>query len=66
MSDLFFILSRFDSNSLVDILLVALVFYWLLTLIQGTQAVQLLRGVLILSVLAAIAAGAFSTLTAFG
>jgi diadenylate cyclase len=65
VSDLFFILSRLNFNSLVDILLVALVFYWLLTLIQGTQAVQLLRGMLILSVLAAIAAGAFSTLTAF-
>jgi diadenylate cyclase len=65
VSDFFFIVSRLDFNSLIDILLVALVFYWLLTLIQGTQAVQLLRGVLILSVLAAIAASAFSTLTAF-
>lgn len=65
MSDILFILSRLDFNSLIDILLVALVFYWILSLIQGTQAVQLLRGILILSVLAAIAAGAFSTLTAF-
>ena len=65
MSDIPFILSRLDLNSLIDILLVALVFYWLLTLIQGTQAVQLLRGILILSVLAAIAASAFNTLTAF-
>lgn len=65
MSDILFILSRLDLSSIVDILLVAMVFYWLLTLIQGTQAVQLLRGILILSVLAAIAASAFSTLTAF-
>ncbi len=65
MSDIPFILSRLNFNSLIDILLVALVFYWLLTLIQGTQAVQLLRGILILSVLAAIAASAFNTLTAF-
>ena len=65
MSDIPFILSRLDFNSLIDILLVATVFYWLLTLIQGTQAVQLLRGVLILAVLAAIAASAFTTLTAF-
>ena len=65
MSDILFILSRLDFNSIIDILLVAFVFYWLLTLIQGTQAVQLLRGILILSVLAAIAAGAFSSLTAF-
>lgn len=65
MSDILFILSRLDFNSLIDILLVALVFYWLLTLIQGTQAVQLLRGILILSVLAAIVASALTTLTAF-
>jgi diadenylate cyclase len=65
VSDLLFILSRLDFSSITDIILVALVFYWLLTLIQGTQAVQLLRGILILSVLAAIAASAFNTLTAF-
>ena len=65
MSNLFYNLSRLDFSSVIDILLVALVFYWLLTLIQGTQAVQLLRGILILSVLAAIAASAFNALTAF-
>lgn len=65
MSDLPFILSHLDFASVIDILLVALVFYWLLTLIQGTQAVQLLRGILILSVLAAIAASVFNRLTAF-
>lgn len=65
MSDLFYILARLDLSSFIDIFLVALVFYWILTLIQGTQAVQLLRGILILSVLAVIAASAFNTLTAF-
>jgi diadenylate cyclase len=65
VSNLIYNLSRLDFGSIIDILLVALVFYWLLTLIQGTQAVQLLRGILILSVLAAIAASAFNTLTAF-
>lgn len=65
MSDILYILSRLDLNSIIDILLVTVVFYWLLTLIQGTQAVQLLRGVLILTVLAAILASAFTTLTAF-
>lgn len=65
MSDILPILSRLSFASIIDILLVALVFYWILTLIQGTQAVQLLRGILILSVLAAIAASAFNSLTAF-
>ena len=62
MSDILPILSRLDLISVVDILLVAFVFYWVLSLIQGTQAVQLLRGILILSVLAAIAASAFHRL----
>lgn len=66
MSDIFYLLSRLDLNSVIDIGLVTLIFYWLLTLIQGTQAVQLLRGILLLSVLVAIVASAFNTLTAFG
>lgn len=66
VSDILPILSRLDFTSVIDILLVALIFYWALNLIQGTQAVQLLRGVLILSVLALIAASAFNGLTAFG
>lgn len=65
MSDLVFIFSRLNYLDVFDILLVASVFFWILALIQGTQAVQLLRGVLLLSVLAAIAAGAFEQLTAF-
>ena len=47
----------------VDILLVALVFYALFRLFQGTQAVALLRGVLVLAVIFLLAA---SRLTAFG
>jgi diadenylate cyclase len=66
VSDLFLILSRrLDFISVIDILLVALAFYWILRLIQGTQAVQLLRGILILAVLAVIAASALNSLTAF-
>ncbi len=65
MFDILPILSRLDLISVIDILLVALIFYWILILIQGTQAVQLLRGILILSVLAAIMASAFSRLIAF-
>jgi len=48
MSQVLWILfSRFDLRSLVDILLVALLFYGLLTLLQGTRAVPLLRGLAI-------------------
>ncbi len=65
MAELEFILSRINFSALVDILLVALIFYWILSLLQGTQAVQLLRGILVLSVLAIIAAGLLRSLTAF-
>ncbi|NJN93299.1 MAG: TIGR00159 family protein [Anaerolineales bacterium] len=65
MSDILPILARLDLISVIDILLVALIFYWLLAVIQGTQAVQLLRGLLILAVLAAIMASVFSRLLAF-
>lgn len=65
MSDILPILARLDLISVIDILLVALIFYWILAVIQGTQAVQLLRGLLILAVLVAIMASVFSRLLAF-
>src|SRR3972149_2998033 len=42
------ILARFDLRSLLDILLVAFIFYLLLLLLQGTVAMTLLRGIAIL------------------
>jgi len=49
-------------SSVVDVLLVALIFYGILRLFQGTQAVSLLRGILVVALVATIAA---SRLTAF-
>ena len=49
-------------SSIVDVLLVALIFYGILRLFQGTQAVSLLRGILVVALVATIAA---SRLTAF-
>jgi uncharacterized protein (TIGR00159 family) len=51
MSQLLWIFSRFDWRSLLDILLVALLFYAILTLLQGTRAVPLLRGLAIVLLL---------------
>jgi diadenylate cyclase len=48
----------------LDIFLVALVFYALLYFIQGTRAVQLLRGTIVVALLAVLA-GSFFRLTAF-
>lgn len=64
MSDVLFTLQRLNWNSILDILLVALVFYWILILIQGTQAVQLLRGVLVLVFITFLVINLFD-LTAF-
>lgn len=54
MTDLLSILLRLDGKSVFDILLVSIIFYWLFTLIQGTQAVQLLRGVIVIVVITAV------------
>ncbi len=62
-SDVLGVLSQFGWKSAVDILLVALLFYGLFRLFQGTQAVALLRGILFISLLFVVAASRF---TAFG
>jgi diadenylate cyclase len=54
LSDVLWIFSRFDWLSVIDIFLVALFFYWLLSLIQGTQAVQLLRGIIFIVLLSVL------------
>lgn len=65
MTDLSFILARLNLYSLIDILLVALIFYGVLRLIQGTQAIQLLRGILTIVFLATILGSFFEDLIAF-
>lgn len=47
-------LSRLDTRSVIDILIVAAIIYWILTLIQGTTAVALVRGTITLILLAAV------------
>lgn len=54
MTDLLYALSRLDALAVFDILLVALLFYAFVRLIHGTQAVQLLRGVIIVVLVAAV------------
>jgi diadenylate cyclase len=58
------IVLRLDFASVIDILLVSFIFYGLLTLIQGTQAVQLLRGVVIVVVITVVVTSVLK-LTAF-
>jgi diadenylate cyclase len=54
---------QFTWSSVFDILMVALVFYGLFRLFQGTQAVALLRGILVIALIFVLAASRF---TAFG
>jgi len=48
MPELPWIFTRLDLRAVVDILSVALIFYWLLRVAQGTRAAQLIRGLVIL------------------
>ncbi len=65
MDELNAILSQFKLwNSVIDIALVTLIFYGILRLFAGTQGVQLLRGVLVIILVGALAAN-FSNFTAF-
>lgn len=64
MANILWILSRISALDLIDILLVAAVIYALLLLLRGTQAVQLLRGVILLALVIAVV-GSIAGLTAF-
>lgn len=54
MPDLAWLLVRLDLGAILDISLVTLIFYWVLVSIQGTRAVQLLWGVILLVAAVAI------------
>jgi len=52
-------LARLDVRSVLDILIVAGIIYWILNLIQGTTAVALVRGMVTLVLLAALLGSVF-------
>ena len=65
MENIIAIFSQFTwPTSFIDILLVTMIFYALLRLFAGTQAVQLVRGLLIIFLIIALL-GSFTGLTAF-
>jgi len=55
LEDVLWVLTSIGWLDVIDILLVAVVFYLLLSLAQGTQAVQLLRGVVLVILVAFLA-----------
>jgi uncharacterized protein (TIGR00159 family) len=54
MPELPWVFWRFDLISFVDVVIVALIFYWLITLVQGTRATQLIWGIAILLIISAL------------
>ena len=64
MSDILWLFSRMRFSDAIDVLLVACIFFAFLQLIRGTQAIQLLRGVVIFVVLAVLLSSVLR-LTAF-
>lgn len=68
MDSFFNLISRLDPfndiTALIDILVVALLFYWILNAIKGTRAVRLLRGLTIVLVAAFLVSFAVSDLVA--
>jgi diadenylate cyclase len=65
LSEIAWYFQHFGWWSVLDILLVALIFYWLLRVIRGTQAEQLLLGALVLIVVMVLAP-TFLPFLAFG
>jgi len=64
VTEIQWILSRLTPTDVLDILIVALIFYGVLLLMRGTQAVALLRGVMVL-LLSAFLVSSIFRLTAF-
>ncbi len=65
MTDIIWILQRLNGRALIDILLVAIVFFLALLLVKATQAVSLLRGLLLLTGIGLLLSGS-SALPVFG
>jgi len=64
VNNILWILSKLELRNLIDILLVAGFFYGVLVLVRGTQAVQLLRGVILIAI-TLVLVGSIASLTAF-
>lgn len=63
MTDISWLLSRINIGTLLDLAAVTLIFYWFLTVVQGTRAVQLVRGIIILWLASALLSSLFQLTT---
>lgn len=60
MPELPWIFTRLDARSLVDIVAVSAIIYWLLSVAQGTRATQLIRGLVTLIVASLVVSNIFN------
>jgi diadenylate cyclase len=58
-----YVLSQITWSTVLDIAVVTVIFYWLLTVVQGTRAVQLVRGIIILWLASALLSSIFQLTT---
>jgi diadenylate cyclase len=58
-----YVLSQITWSTVLDIVVVTVIFYWLLTVVQGTRAVQLVRGIIILWLASALLSSIFQLTT---
>jgi diadenylate cyclase len=63
MSQITWVLSRISIFTLLDLAAVTLIFYWFLTVVRGTRAVQLVRGIIILWLASALLSTFFQLTT---
>src|SRR5215212_6126669 len=63
MSQIAWVLSRITPLTLLDLLAVTLIFYWLLSVIRGTRATLLVRGLVILWLAVAVLGAIFELQT---
>jgi uncharacterized protein (TIGR00159 family) len=59
MPELPWIFTRLDARSLIDIIAVSMIIYWLLSVAQGTRATQLIRGLVTLIVASLVVSNIF-------
>src|SRR2546423_9126142 len=57
------LLSQVNATTLLDLAAVTLIFYWFLTVVRGTRAVQLVRGIIILWLASALLSTLFQLAT---
>lgn len=63
MQNIQWVLSRITWSTLLDLAAVTLIFYWFLAVVQGTRAVQLVRGIIILWLASALLSTLFQLTT---